>query len=78
MKVYPYIVICKDDMTKLEHFKTAEKVAWYLYPKTNSHITDHYIILKNETTVVNLDAIRYYTAMPNDVHKRLITILEQA
>lgn len=78
MKIYPYIVINKGNMTKLEHFKTAEQVALRIFPRTNNEIADNFIIIKNEDRVVDLDHIKHYTADPTLVYDRLVTIIDDA
>ena len=50
MKTYPYIVINKNDMTKIAHFATADRVGAYLLGKKLTNI----LILVNEETILNL------------------------
>jgi hypothetical protein len=78
MKTYPYIVINKGDMTKLEHFKTAHQVAMRIFPRTNNNITDNFIVIKDENRVVDLTEIKYYTADSSLVYVRLGTIIDEA
>lgn len=65
-------------MTKLEHFKTVDQVAIHLYPKVNAEIPDHYIVIKNEKTIVNLEAVRHFTALPNIMYRKVVEILTEA
>lgn len=78
MKTYPYIVINKNNMKDLKHFKTSEQVALHIYPKTNSSISDYFIIIKDENRVINLSEIKHYTADASLVYNRLETIIDDA
>jgi hypothetical protein len=77
MKTYPYIVIHKDNMSKLYHYKTSDQVSLSLYPKTNSDISDHYIIIKDEKTVIDLTPIKYITADANIIYRRVKEIIDE-
>lgn len=78
MKTYPYIVIDKGNMTKLEHYNTSEEVARRIYPRTNNKITDNFIIIKDENRVVDLSEIKHYTADSISVYNRLKVIIDDA
>ena len=78
MKTYPFILISRGDMTKLQHFATAEKLALSIYPKNGRQIAEGFIIIKNENTVVKLDELKHFTALELDTFKKLQSILEKA
>ena len=74
MKSYPYIVIDKTNMAKMEHFKSPYHVADLIYDKQNK-IPDRFIIVKNEKEIVDLEPLRHLTALPITFHRRLMEIL---
>jgi hypothetical protein len=70
----PFILINKSNMTTLEHFATAQKLADRLYPRQDF---SNWIIIKNETIVVDLSSLKHLTAMPIEFHRRLETLLNE-
>lgn len=78
MKTYAFIVINKANMRQLNHFATAEKAADYAFPKYGPQICDNLIFVKDEKKIVDISELRFYGALPNDVHRKLKEILEKS
>ena len=74
MKVYPYIVIDKSSMQRLEHVATATRVADILFDAC-AKIPDRYIVIKDEREVVDLSSLRNVTGLPMAFHRKLIDLL---
>jgi hypothetical protein len=49
MKIYPYILIDKDNMSKVEHYTKVEDLVDILASKKKLH---HCIVLKDETRIL--------------------------
>lgn len=75
MKKYPFILIDRGDMTRLRHFPTAVRMADAVYPKSGPKIVDQYIFIRDEKTVCDVSELATLTALPEDVHSRLVKIL---
>lgn len=52
-KVYPFIVVNKNNMTEMRHFSTAENVAIHLWGRKINNI----FVIVNETKIVHLKTL---------------------
>jgi len=75
MKTYPFILVDKNDMTKLRHFPTAQRCADAMYGKTGPQVIQSYVVVRDEKVVVDFSELAHLTALPVDVHSRILQIL---
>jgi hypothetical protein len=75
MKLYPFILINKCNMRELLHFPSADKCALHLFPKTGVQIASNFVIVKDEAKVVDLTPLTHMTALPIDIKRRLLELL---
>lgn len=55
-KTYPFIVINKNNMTKLDHFRNADLCSLFLC--CDNFNPDNWVVIKDEKTVVNLSDLK--------------------
>jgi hypothetical protein len=58
MKTYPFILINKNNMKEIEHFKSADSLALRLSRNDGkSFQSSHWVVVKDEKTVVDLSSV---------------------
>jgi len=57
MKTYKYIIINKNNMSRLEHCDRESFVICSLFNKKNQFKPEQFIIIKNENKIINFDPI---------------------
>jgi hypothetical protein len=74
-KVYPFIVINKNNMTEIRHFSTAENVAVHLLGRKLNPL----FVIVNETKIVHLSTIQSSDIRTiQDVLEEIQAVLEEA
>lgn len=72
MKIYPFILIDKRDMTKLHHFATAERCADAMCGKTGPQVSAMFVVVRDENAVVDFADLEHNSALPSVIHRRVI------